>query len=148
LTPTDVSTRPIGSRSRAPLVALIVIAIVAAAGFIRVASSAMATPDAVDHVTVANGTAYGLDVVVRGSEGDPVLRLGRALPQTDMVRHEVLDAGDRWILTFTRGGTEAGRMELSHADLERDDWRITVPGAIEEKLAAEGQQPYPEEGKR
>jgi len=148
LTPTDVSTRPIGSRSRAPLVALIVLAVIATAVFIRIATSVMSTPKAVDHVTIANRSDYGLDVNLRTSADAPVLRLGRALPPTDTVRHEVLDAGDHWTFIFTRAGTEAGRLEMTRNDMERDDWRIIVPAEVAQKLQAEGRQPYPEEGRR
>jgi hypothetical protein len=148
MSPTDVTTRPTPVRRRAPLIALIVVAALLAAGLIKLGSAAIATPKFVPRVTVVNETPYGVDVDVRNSDHGGVVLLGRALPEQQTAKHEVYDGGDRWIFEFSRGGVVAGELEMSRADLDHTGWRVAVPASVEQRLADAGQPPYPAEGSR
>ncbi len=148
MSPTDVTTRPTPVRRRAPLIALIVVAVLVAAGLIELASAAIATPRFVPRVTFVNDTPYGVDVDLRNSDRGGVVLLGRALPEQRTAKHEVYDGGDRWIFGFTRGGVVAGAVEMSRDDLDHTGWRVTVPASVEQRLTDAGQPPYPAEGSR
>ena len=148
MSPIDVGTRPARTGSRAPLIALLLVAALAGLALLRVASVAMATPDTVDHVTIVNETQYGVDVDLRSSEASSRLLLGRALPGTSTGRNQVLDAGDVWIFSFLRAGVDAGEVELTRDQLESADWRVTVPDSVVAAIEQSGQVPYPDEGSR
>jgi hypothetical protein len=148
MSPTDVTTRPIRSRPRAPMVALIVGAVLAAIALVAATRAATATPAVVDHVTVDNATPYGVDVTLRDSESAGLIQLGRALPEGETTWQQVHDSGERWIFTFTRAGIVAGQVEVSRTQLEQAGWRVATPGAVEQRLADAGLRPYPEEGAR
>ena len=148
MSPTDVSTRPTRAGSRAPLIALLVVAAIAGLALLRVVSVAMAPPDYVDDVTIVNKTQYGVDVDVRSSDTAGRLLLGRALPGTNTARSQVLDAGDVWIFSFLRAGVEAGEVQLTREQLDAADWHVTVPDAVIATIEQSGQLPYPDEGRR
>ena len=79
MSPIDVTTRPTPVRRRAPLIALIVVAVLLAVGLIKLASAAIATPKFVPRVTFVNGTQYGVDVDLSNSDhGGVVLARPRA----------------------------------------------------------------------
>jgi hypothetical protein len=49
---------------------------------------------------------------------------------------------------LSRGGVTVGEVDLTRNELERSEWRVSVPADIEQRLQAAGQVPYAEEGTR
>ena len=90
---------------------------------------------------------YGVDVELRAHDGGRIL-FGRALPDGDTSRHEVLDLGDDWTFVFSRQGLTAATVDVTHDQLARADWHLTVPDEVATKLRDAGQIPYPREGDR
>jgi hypothetical protein len=148
MSPTDLTTRLSRPQQRIPLVAIVVVLALIGAGLVGVLARVMRTPGVVSRVTIVNKSPYGVDIDLRDRDDAGRLVLGRALPRDDTVRREVLDMGDRWIFSFSRSGLQAGDVELSRATLERNDWRVTVPSSVVQRLERAGEQPFPEEGSR
>jgi hypothetical protein len=148
MSPTDLTTRPSRPQLRVPLVAIVVVLALLGAAAIGVLARVMRTPSVVSRVTIVNKSPYGVDIDVRDRKDAGLLVLGRALPQQDTVRREVLDMGDRWIFSFSRSGVPAGDVEVSRATLAANGWRVTVPDSVVQRLERAGEQPYPDEGSR
>jgi hypothetical protein len=148
MSPTNLTTRPAPTRPHAPQLAVALAVIVAAVAFVFVVSRATAVPGTVDRVVIANDTDYGLDVDLRAGDGDSRLLLGRALPQRDTQRREVIDAGDRWRFSFRSGGEVVGDVEMTRGELEAAGWEVAVPDAVAQALDASPRSAYPDEGTR
>jgi hypothetical protein len=97
---------------------------------------ALADPDMVPRVTVVNDSSIPLNVDVRGSDDGPRLILATVQPGTRASTLDVIDQGDRWIFSFSSGGVEGGRVEVSRAKLAADGWRLTVPNEVIARLRA------------
>jgi hypothetical protein len=144
----DLTTRPSRPRLRIPLVVMALLVVLLGAAIFAVVSQAIRTPTLVSRVTFVNDTPYALEVDVREHAGAGRVLLGRALPEGSTLRHEVTDVGERWLFTFNRGGVLAGELDVSREELDRDDWRVTIPDSIVAPLRDAGVTPYPDEGRR
>jgi hypothetical protein len=148
MSPTDVTSRPVRSRPRAPIIALVVAVALLGIALFALIRAATATPSVVERVAIDNATPYGVEVTLSDSGSGGTILLGRALPERETTWQEVLDGGELWNFSFTRAGIVAGEVEVSRAQLERDGWRVTVPASVGQRLEDAGQRPYPEEGAR
>jgi hypothetical protein len=99
-------------------------------------------PDFVDRVTIANPTAFDVDVSVSGSDGGVLDLTYITAGETKVVR-SVIDQGDVWIFRFSYGGTDAGTLRMDRMKLEQNDWRVVIPKAVEDRLDAAGHEPTP-----
>jgi hypothetical protein len=97
-------------------------------------------PAFVDRVTVSNSTRYDINVDVAASDGR---RLDLAYVEAggSVAVRGVVDQGDRWTFRFSYGGTEAGRVSVDRARLERGDWTVEIPPRVEMRLDAAGYEP-------
>jgi hypothetical protein len=143
----DLTTRPTRPRVHAALLAAVVALLLVGGGLVALLARAMSTPSTVDRVTIVNHGDYGLDVELRAHDAGRIL-FGRALPDRDTSRHDVLDLGDDWTFVFSRQGLTAAAIDVSRDQLARDDWHLTVPDEVAAKLRDVGQTPYPQEGDR
>jgi hypothetical protein len=143
----DLTTRPTRPRVHAALLAGAVALLLVGGTLVVLLARAMSTPSTVARVTVVNHGDYGLDVELRDQDAARVL-FGRALPDGNTSRHEVLDLGDDWTFVFSRDGLAAATVDVSRDELARADWHVTVPDDVATKLRDAGQIPYPEEGDR
>ena len=67
-----------------------------------------------------NDTQYGVDVDLRDPADEARLLLGRALPEDETARQEVLDAvTDGWIFSFCSAGVPAGEVAARRATSSR-----------------------------
>lgn len=98
----------------------------------------MQLPRFVRRVTVANPTAYGVEVDVTNPQHDGWLVLGGFPPASSRVLNQVLDQGRNWVFRFTYGGDDVGQIALSRSELERTNWRVTIPAELGDRLAAAG----------
>lgn len=97
-------------------------------------------PDFVDRVTIANPTAFDVDVDVAGSDGGLLDLYYVEAGKTAVVR-DVIDQGDTWTFHFSYGGTDAGAVLFDRAVLAQSDWRVEIPGFVADGLADAGHEP-------
>lgn len=99
-------------------------------------------PDFVDRVTIANRTAFDVDVNVAGSDGGLLDLTYIIAGETKAVR-DVIDQGDIWVFHFSYGGTDAGTLRLDRTGLAQNGWRVAIPEAVADRLDAAGHEPPP-----
>jgi hypothetical protein len=97
----------------------------------------------VDEVTIVNDTAYSANVDVTDGARDGWLGLATVGPESSHTVREVIDQGDIWIFRFDYAGEHAEELEVSRRDLERNEWRVTVPESLEDRLREMGVPPPP-----
>jgi hypothetical protein len=101
----------------------------------------MQLPALVSRVTVANPTLYGVEVDVTSAPQDAWLGLGGFPPESSRDSFQIIDQGRNWLFRFSYGGQEIGRMAMSRAELQRSQWRVTVPAELGDRLEAAGLTP-------
>ena len=99
----------------------------------------------VDDVTVVNDTDYPAHVDVSGRDRSGWLGLTVVAPETSTTVGQVLDQGDVWIFRFRYVGEYAEEMEVSRAQLVRNEWTVEVPQSFEQRLRDLGVPPPPQE---
>jgi hypothetical protein len=97
----------------------------------------------VDEVTIVNDTAYSANVDVTDGARDGWLGLATVGPESSHTVREVIDQGDIWIFRFDYVGMHAEELEVSRRDLERNEWRVSVPESFEDRLREMGVPPPP-----
>jgi len=97
-------------------------------------------PEFVDRVTIANQTAFYVDVDVAGSDGRVLALTYVPAGDTKAVRG-VIDQGDVWVFRFSYGGTDAGTLRLERTRLEQRDWKVEIPEEVAERLDRAGHEP-------
>lgn len=95
----------------------------------------------VDRVTVVNNTEYSAEVDVSDADRDSWLGLGRSLPGSEQTFEQVIDQGDVWAFSFDYVGRHQEDIEVSRADMERNDWRVEIPQSFEDRLRDLGVPP-------
>jgi hypothetical protein len=97
-------------------------------------ASCSGPPATVERITIANPTAYDLDVDVTapGQEGRLPIALVEAGSE-DLVQ-DVIDQGEVWIFRFLHFGDPVGELRLTRAELERNGWHVEVPAEVGERL--------------
>jgi hypothetical protein len=99
------------------------------------------TPATVDQITIANPSGYDLDVDVTGGERDRWLPVAIVEAESEDVVREVIDQGETWIFRFVHWGDQVGELTLSRGELERNGWRVEIPGEVEQRLEELGRSP-------
>ncbi len=102
------------------------------------ATRALSGPSFVSSVAVVNPSAYTLDVEVASASGDEWTQLVSVSPKSTASAEQVVDQGERWAFRAQSAGVAGGEFVVSRADLERADWKVTIPPAIVERLRARG----------
>lgn len=91
----------------------------------------------VDQVTVDNPGAWAVSVALLDADGRPRLYLGPVGAASERTFDQVLDQGDEWVFRFSYAGVEA-EAHRAGRQLEADQWRVTVPAEMAERLRAAG----------
>ena len=125
--------RPLRLLTREPV--LIGLAAVAA---ILVAVVVTAPPPTVRELTMRNDTAWHLDVEVGDGSGDGWSPLPIALAGSTSTVADVLDQGDRWVFVVRSGGEDAGRIQMTRAQLRAAGWTVVVPDGVGRRLEEAG----------
>jgi hypothetical protein len=99
-----------------------------------VSASCSGPPPTVERITIANPTAYDLDVDVTDRDRDGWLPLVIVEAGSEDVAQEVIDQGEVWIFRFRHFGDPVGELSLTRAELERKGWRVEVPAEVEDRL--------------
>jgi hypothetical protein len=92
----------------------------------------------VERITIANPTAYDLDVDVTGPGQEGRLPIAIVEARSEDIAQDVIDQGDVWIFRFLHWGDSVGHLSLTRAELERNGWHVEVPEEVEERLEQMG----------
>jgi hypothetical protein len=103
-------------------------------GLALLAVACSGPPPTVETITIANPTAYDLDVEVTDRDRDGGLPVAIVEAGSEDVVHEVIDQGEVWIFRFRHFGDPVGELSLTRGELERNGWRVEVPAEVEERL--------------
>ena len=133
--------RPTVVRSRRRVVLFGLLAVIAALLLFVLTQRLIPSPSFVDRVTIVNPTPYQINVEVSGAGRDIGIGLGAVPREQTKTFEDVLDQGDQWIFRFFAAGFNGGEVSVSKEDLLRGQWKLTVPGAVAERLAAAGASP-------
>jgi hypothetical protein len=120
----------------------IVLGVVALLGLVLV-GRLVPSPTTVDRITVHNGTAYDLDVDATDAGRDGWTPIGVAVARSDAVFADVIDHGDVWVFRFVGQGRAGGEVRVTREQLEADDWELTVPASVGNRIRATGASPSP-----
>lgn len=115
----------------------IVLAVVAVVGLI-VVSLVIPDPAMVERVTVRNGTEYDLDVDAAASDHDGWTPVGIALAGSEQAFEQIVDHGDQWVFRFRGQGRDGGEVQVTRAELEANDWVLTVPASVADRIRETG----------
>ncbi len=118
--PLQRSRQAIGTAAAAVVVLVTVLAV----------SPLLRGPNFVPHLTLVNPTAYEVNVEASGSSGAGWIDLGTVPREREVALEGVADEGQEWTFRFSSGGVFASEMVLSRADLEHDNWRVSIPVGI------------------
>jgi hypothetical protein len=117
---------------------------VAAAVALTVTAVAVDSPSRAPDITVDNETAYDLTIKVSDRAGDDWMGFALVNARSEVVVRAPIDHGSSWIFSFGAGG----EYSIDRADLEQAGWRMRVPEAVGERLAAAGVTPSPQRNQR
>ena len=133
--------RPPAVRSRRPALLLGVLIVIAAAGAYQLIQGLDPSKSFVDRVTIVNPTPYELEVEVSGPDRASTIDLGTVPREQTKTFEDVLDQGDGWTFRFALAHLQGGEITVTRDDLARGEWRVTVPSAVADRLAAAGASP-------
>ena len=132
MTPTTTSPGRLRLRDRRQRAGDVLIA--AFALIVLVAAAAFDRPHPfVARIEVVNPTVYQVEI--------DVLPTGGFRRESTRTVFEVHDQGARWRFRFSYGGTFAGELTLTRAQLQLDGWRVTIPVEVGQRLAEAGLPP-------
>jgi hypothetical protein len=100
------------------------------------AASGLRLPAHVDHVMIDNPHDWPAHIQVT-DDRDGWVGVGTVGPEAEQGFLDIVDQGEVWIFRFSYAG-EAVELRVSGAQLEDDDWRVTVPDEFAETLRARG----------
>jgi hypothetical protein len=136
----DVVTSPVAVRGPRSVGGADFLGVAVAAPFavvaLLVAASGLRLPAHVDQVMIDNPHEWPAHIQVT-DDRDGWVGVGTVGRETEQGFLEVVDQGDVWIFLFSYA-SEAVELRVSGAQLEDDDWRVTVPDGFAEALRARG----------
>jgi hypothetical protein len=137
--------RDTGWRRRRRTIPTRLIDVVVAAIFaVIVTAFAVDSPSRTPDIAIKNGTPYDVTIKVSDGNGDDWMGFALVDAQSEVVVRAPVDHGSEWTLSFGRGG----EYPITRSELEQAGWRMRVPDAVAERLAAAGIAPSPQRGER
>ena len=131
---------PSAKRNRGAIIAAIVGVIVLLVG-LRLLEHAD-HPGFVDRLTVANTSAYPVNVEVKATGKHAWLGLGTVDSRSTLEFHQVVDQGDGWVIRLNANGGATVDVPLTRAQLAAADWRFQVTKALGTQLRDAGAIPF------
>jgi len=143
----SVLNPPRSPSARAPRRAVLVAvgAAAVAVGLLFAAQQLLPSAASVRRITVQNPTPFHLEIDASGIGRAHAVTLGPIGREQEKTFDDVIDQGREWIFRFASGGIDGGEMRVARAQLERDNWRITVADDVNRRLQAAGVPPSPRE---
>jgi hypothetical protein len=108
--------------------------LLAAAGVSALLIGGCSSVAVVDHVKIVNDTDYSANVDLTNTTRDGWLSLTVVEAHSTRRVNEVIDQGEIWVFRFDYVGKHHEEVELSRAELERNEWTIVVPQSFEQRL--------------
>ncbi len=137
--------RPPSARAPRRTVVIALVAVAAAVALVLAAQQLLPSPTSTRRITVKNPTPFHLEIDAAGTGSARAVTLGPIGREQEKTFEGVIDQGHQWIFRFASGGNDAGEMRVSRAQLEQDNWRITVADDVARRLQAAGVPPSPAE---
>lgn len=134
-------TSPPTSTPRDDIILLVVTAVTLGLVFWLVAP-ALEVPAQVDRITIENQHPWPAHLEVNEPGDDGWLGIGTVDQDDDKTVQSVSDHGDRWVFRFSYAG-QRSELHVTRAQLERDDWHVTVPDDFARRLRDAGQPHAP-----
>jgi len=139
MNPVAAKPRPTPVQSRRLLTVIVGIA-AGVAAFMAVAS-ALRLPPHIGTVVMSNPHEWHVDVQVTSPHRKGSLPMGCVERNTTKSFGEVLDHGDTWVFQFSYGEVGGGRLVTSRSDLQRAQWKITIPDECAQRMHKAGASP-------
>ena len=98
-------------------------------------------PPRVAALTVANPSAFQVNIEVSPTGEERWLDLGAVDRERERTIEELPDLGARWVFRFASGGVDGGRIEVARTVLRDAGWRILGPPDVVERFEAAGLRP-------
>jgi hypothetical protein len=105
---------------------------------VLIVAPSLAPATFVPRLAIDNPTPFDINVDVSGAPGGGWIQLGTVARETEGVLEEVADPGPTWVLRFSYAGVDGGEMTVPRSELRADDWLVTVPAEVSERLSAAG----------
>jgi hypothetical protein len=131
-------------RRRRSLPTRLVDVLIAATFAVAVTALSVGGPSRTPDITVENDTPYDVTIKVSDRNGDDWMGFALVDARSEVVVGAPIDHGSEWILSYGVGGEST----ISRAELERAGWRMRVPDAVGDRLAAAGVAPSPQRSER
>jgi hypothetical protein len=122
-----LADRPAPAR-RTELVQLVVAALVSAAVLAAVIPT-LRVPPHVERLTVENPHPWEITVAATNDDGDGWYGIGALERESEHRFLRIVDQGDHWTFRFSYAGEHAD-LRVAAAQLERNDWQVTVPDQL------------------
>jgi hypothetical protein len=103
-------------------------------------------PHLIGRVTVVNPSKYAVEVEIADAKRDGWTLLGTTPPKSSSSVDDVVDQGDTWVFRVHAQGVSGGDFVTSRDQLARSRWRVTIPSAVIDRLAAQNIAPSPTTG--
>jgi hypothetical protein len=133
--------RPPDVRSRRPVILVGIAALLVAGALFGLVQRLVPSKSFVDRVTVINPTPYELNVEAGGAGEETGVLLGTVPREQTKSFEDVLDQGEVWTFRFSAADRPGGEITVTRDDLARGQWKLTVPGAVADRLGAAGAAP-------
>jgi|SRR5579871_5594646 len=106
------------------------------------------SPKTVSRVTFVNNSSYDIATSVADAPGSATMELGTAKAHSSTDFNDIVDQGNTWVFHFAGVGGDAGEVTIARADLARGQWRVVIPEAVVQHIAAadESSSPTPSSG--
>jgi hypothetical protein len=118
------------------------VAVAVAASALALAGCGLRLPAHVDGLAIDNPHPWPVHVQVTDADRGRWLGIGTVGRDTEHGFLDIGDQGELWIIRFSYAG-ESVELAVPAAQLEDDDWRLTVPNAFAESLRAAAVPPVP-----
>ncbi len=111
------------------------------AGIVLLCVSFLPLPATVPALTIVNPGAHQIHVDATGPGRQGGVGLGTVESGSTRVTEEVIDQGEEWVLHFSYAGVDAGELVVTRSQLQAQNWEVTIPLEVSERLRAEGIRP-------
>ena len=97
----------------------------------------------VERITFVNDGDFPATIDVTDGDRSGWVEIGIAPSNQETSFDELVDQGETWVFRFDYAGKHQEELEVSRADLERDEWTVEVPAEFEATLRELGISPVP-----
>ena len=123
----SVLIHPPEARPRSQRFAIIALGVIASLAILAGLFALVKRPDFVSNVSVANKSAYPLEVDVAPGARAAALPLGVVDAHSTDSFGDVIDQGDTWVVRVTDPARGTRELNFTRSQLEHANWLVTIP---------------------